>query len=147
MLLLDCCSSCSDLLLANIDGEDSKYSCELHHSLYSWMGSGSDGGYLGRDAVTFLSSLLSGAAGAYRLVVTEDAEIHTDVRIEPGMDVHIVGAIALGDAIPTWGSGSFSVGERAKLSLARLILDLQARIVAVAGADVFLAQMSLQPGN
>ena len=33
-----------DLLLANIDGEDSKYSCELHHGRYSWMGAASDGG-------------------------------------------------------------------------------------------------------
>ena len=26
-------------MLLNIDGEDSKMSCELHHALYSWMGS------------------------------------------------------------------------------------------------------------
>ena len=46
----ECVPACSpelhgDLLLANIDGEDSKYSCELHHSRYSWMGAASDGGY------------------------------------------------------------------------------------------------------
>ena len=26
------------MLLLNIDGEDSKMSCELHHELYSWVG-------------------------------------------------------------------------------------------------------------
>ena len=53
----DCVPACDeelhgDLLLANIDGEDSKYSCELHHSKYSWMGSAADGGYLGRVSTT-----------------------------------------------------------------------------------------------
>ena len=66
----ECVPRCSpalhgDLLLANIDGEDSKYSCELHHSLFSWMGAASDGGFLGQDSVALLSSLLSRAAGAY----------------------------------------------------------------------------------
>ena len=31
------------LLLLNIDGNDSKLSCELHHGLYSWMGEATDG--------------------------------------------------------------------------------------------------------
>ena len=136
-----------DLLLANIDGEDSRYSCELHHSLYSWMGSGADGGFLGRDAIAFLSSLLSGAAGAYRLIVTEDAEIHTDVRIEPGMDVHIAGAIALEDDPPYWGTGSFSVGERARLSLSRLVLDLAATVAVVPGGDLILTELTLGAGQ
>jgi hypothetical protein len=30
-------------LLLNIDGNDSKLSCELHHGLYSWMGEATDG--------------------------------------------------------------------------------------------------------
>eukprot|EP01043_Picozoa_sp_COSAG02_P032372 COSAG02_NODE_2159_length_9628_cov_7.080596_9_plen_616_part_00 len=135
-----------DLLLANIDGEDSKYSCELHHTLYSWIGGGSDGGYLGEDVVAFLSSLLSGAPGAYRLIVTRDAEISTDVPIRPGMDVHIVGSIAL-ESLPRWGSGSFAVGNRARLSLARLILDLNAVIQVEPGGDLSLAYMSLHTGQ
>eukprot|EP01043_Picozoa_sp_COSAG02_P018612 COSAG02_NODE_873_length_16302_cov_113.473616_15_plen_884_part_00 len=135
-----------DLLLANIDGEDSKYSCELHHTLYSWIGGGSDGGYLGEDAVAFLSSLLSGAPGAYRLIVTRDADISTNVVIKPGMDVHIVGSIAL-ESLPSWGSGSFSVGNRARLSLARLYLDLNAVIQVEPGGDVSLAYMSLHTGQ
>ena len=39
----DCVPTCTAdrhgvLLLLNIDGEDSKLSCELHHALYSWVG-------------------------------------------------------------------------------------------------------------
>lgn len=33
------------------------------------MGAASDGGYLGKDVLAFLSSLLSGAAGAYRITI------------------------------------------------------------------------------
>ena len=40
----DCVPECSEayhgyLLLLNIEGEDSKLSCELHHGFYSWVGS------------------------------------------------------------------------------------------------------------
>ena len=39
----DCVPRCAEeyhgyQLLLNIGGEDSKMSCELHHSLYSWVG-------------------------------------------------------------------------------------------------------------
>jgi hypothetical protein len=40
----DCVPDCSEayhgfLMLLNIEGDDSKLSCELHHGLYSWVGS------------------------------------------------------------------------------------------------------------
>ena len=34
-------------LLATIDGTDTKFSCDLAHGLYSWMGAASEGGYRG----------------------------------------------------------------------------------------------------
>ena len=132
-----------DLLLANIDGEDTKYSCQEHHGLFSWMGSSADGGYLGHDAIAFLSSLLAGASGAYRLSVTEDAEIHTSVLIQPGMDCRIAGSEALRHDLPSWGTGSFTVGNRALLSLVRIVLDQNARVEVLPGGDVSLAEMPL----
>ena len=49
-------------LLATIDGTDTKFSCNLAHGLYSWMGAASEGGYLGADAQSFFSAVVSGAA-------------------------------------------------------------------------------------
>jgi hypothetical protein len=40
-------------LLATIDGTDTKFSCNLAHGLYSWMGAASEGGYLGIDSDSF----------------------------------------------------------------------------------------------
>ena len=37
------------LLLLNLDGEDTKLTCELHHGLYSWVGGSADGGFIGTD--------------------------------------------------------------------------------------------------
>jgi hypothetical protein len=53
------------LMLLNIDGEDSKLSCELHHGQFSWLGPASEGGYLGSDVEAFVSAIVSGAAGIY----------------------------------------------------------------------------------
>ena len=50
-------------LLATIDGSDTKFSCNLAHGLFSWMGAASMGIYLGDDFASFFSSVISGAAG------------------------------------------------------------------------------------
>ena len=42
-------------LLATMDGTDTKFSCNLAHGLYSWMGAASEGGFLGRDVASFFS--------------------------------------------------------------------------------------------
>ena len=39
----DCVPACSEdyhgvLMLLNIEGDDSKFACELRHGLYSWVG-------------------------------------------------------------------------------------------------------------
>jgi hypothetical protein len=149
----NCVPACSaalrgDLLLMNLNGEDSKYhlhvplnhdqksglteeclclampilillawsrySCELHHGLHSWVGAATDGGYLGSDARAFVSAVLSGAAGYYALALDANAVVAVDVVIHPGQDVHISGG---GRASPTWGDGSFTVQQGGSLSL------------------------------
>ena len=76
----DCVPECSEryhgyLMLLNIDGDDSKLSCELHHGYYSWVGAATDGGYMGADAQSFFSAVVSGAAGVYIVTLTADAGI------------------------------------------------------------------------
>jgi hypothetical protein len=119
-----CVPACSaalrgDLLLMNLNGDDSKYSCELHHGLHSWVGAATDGGYLGSDAQAFVSAVLSGAAGYYALALTGDAGVATDLIIRPGQDVHITGG---GASAPTWGSSSFMVQQGGSLLLNHLTL-------------------------
>jgi hypothetical protein len=104
-------------LLATIDGSDTKFSCNLAHGLFSWMGAASMGGYLGDDFASFFSSVISGAAGFYIVTLTEDAGISADLQIRPGQDVRISGASGLA-AAPNWGNGGFTVHERGSLSLA-----------------------------
>jgi hypothetical protein len=64
-------------LLATIDGTDTKFSCNLAHGLYSWMGAASEGGYLGADTFAFFSAVVSWAAGAYLVTLAQDAEVST----------------------------------------------------------------------
>ena len=47
-------------LLANIHGEDVKYTCELHQALYSWLGGATDGGFIGTDIKSFISAVYGG---------------------------------------------------------------------------------------
>jgi hypothetical protein len=118
-----CVPACSealrgDLLLMNLGGEDSKYSCELHHGLHSWVGAATDGGYLGSDVQTFLSAVLSGAAGYYALTLGADAGVAVDVVIHPGQDVRISG----GASASSWGLGSFTVQQGGSLLVAGVAL-------------------------
>eukprot|EP01047_Picozoa_sp_COSAG01_P055411 COSAG01_NODE_6167_length_3814_cov_24.241992_2_plen_559_part_00 len=119
-----------DLLLMNLNGEDSKYSCELHHGLHSWVGAATDGGYLGRDARTFVSAVVSAAAGYYALLLAESARISADVTVRLGQDVRVSGSSGGGSSTtaawpastpPLWGDGAFLV-ERGRLQLAHLVL-------------------------
>ena len=107
-------------LLATIDGTDTKFSCNLAHGLYSWMGAASEGGYLGADVQSFFSAVVSGAAGSYLLTLTEDAGIATELVIQPGQDVRISGNFGL--AVPSWGTGGFEVQQFGSLSLAGVAL-------------------------
>ena len=131
------CNACCNVtthgyeLLATIDGTDTKFSCNLAHMLYSWMGAASEGGYLGADFASFFASVVSGAAGAYFLTLMMNVGIHTDLTIQPGQNVHIAGDPALTE-LPIWGAGGFVLSEMGVLSLTHL---------AVTG------RMTLQPGS
>ena len=108
-------------LLATIDGTDTKFSCNLAHGLFSWMGAASEGGYLGADFASFFSAVVSGAAGSYIVTLTEDAGISTDLAIRPGQDVRIGGDRLLRSP-PSWGMGSIEISQFASLSLSYLML-------------------------
>eukprot|EP01043_Picozoa_sp_COSAG02_P054728 COSAG02_NODE_6243_length_3704_cov_12.964494_1_plen_640_part_00 len=136
----DCVPECSEryhgyLMLLNIDGDDSKLSCELRHGLYSWMGAASEGGYLGADAQSFFSAVVSGAAGSYIVTLTADADINTELVIRPGQDVRISGR---GES---WGSGGFTVQVGGSLSLAGVALA--GSLMALDGSSVTVSGGSL----
>jgi hypothetical protein len=144
--ILTCVPACNAThhgyeLLATIDGTDTKFSCNLANMLYSWMGAASEGGYLGSDFASFFSAVVSGAAGAYLVMLTEDAGIATDLAIRPGQDVRIIGTPGLA-AAPSWGSGGFTVEERGSLSLTSVALSASA-IIGVSGGALSLAQMAV----
>eukprot|EP01045_Picozoa_sp_COSAG04_P004843 COSAG04_NODE_216_length_19953_cov_85.343558_14_plen_446_part_00 len=88
-------------LLATIDGTDSTFSCKLAYGLYSWMGLSSDGGYLGQEFASFLSAVISGAAGFYIVTLSAGAGTLTDVMVQPGQSVHVSGDPSLVDP-PDW---------------------------------------------
>jgi hypothetical protein len=127
-----------DLLLLAVNGEDSKYSCELHHGQYSWVGPAAEGGYLGSDALTFVSAVVSGAAGLFMLTLTNSASISTLLTVEPGQIV-AVSAIA-GNHIG-WGTGGFSVLQRGALTLGQLTVN--GPMTVAAGATLQLNAVTL----
>jgi hypothetical protein len=134
--ILTCVPACNTTthgyeLLATIDGTDTKFSCNLAHGLYSWMGAASEGGFLGLDFAAFFSAVVSGAAGFYIVTLSEDARISTDVTIHPGQDVRINGDRSRVSK-PSWGTGSIEISQLASLSLSYLMLP--GAINAVPGA-------------
>eukprot|EP01050_Picozoa_sp_SAG11_P012248 SAG11_NODE_1351_length_5135_cov_2.092931_2_plen_314_part_00 len=90
--------------------------CNVMDMLYAWVGQASLGGYIGDVFAAFFSSVISGASGTYMVKITPNQNVRTDLMIEPGQVVVINGDRALPHP-PTWGSGGFTVGESASLSL------------------------------
>ena len=78
--------------------------------------------------------------------MNEDADIDTDVTIQPGMRVTIRGDYGLMDP-PSWGMGSFAILQEATLSLAYIRLDIAATIDVAAGGSLALADMALLAGQ
>ena len=101
------------LLSIEIDGRGTVMTC---NKVDGRQGQASLGGYIGDDLSSFFSSVVSGAAGTYTGTLTQDAGISTDLTIQPGQIVLLTGDIAVVQA-PLWGSGGFTVGEAASLSL------------------------------
>eukprot|EP01050_Picozoa_sp_SAG11_P016529 SAG11_NODE_2265_length_3604_cov_1.956646_2_plen_673_part_00 len=110
------------LLSIEIDGRGTVMTCNVIDLLYAWVGQASLGGYIGAIFEAFFSSVISGAAGTYMIKMTKNQTVHTDLTIEPGQVVVINGDRALPQP-PTWGSGSFTVGESASLSLGHMQID------------------------
>jgi hypothetical protein len=128
----ECIPECAEnvhgyLMLLNIQGEDSKLSCELHRGLYSWVGAATDGGYLGSDIETFIPAVISGAAGSYNVIQTEPAMMTTDLVIQPGQTVRISGGLP--SPVP-WGRGDMVVNGRGSLALAMLRLSGAVSVLA-----------------
>ena len=128
-------------MLATIDDTDTKFSCNLAHGLYSWMGAASEGGYLGEDFEAFLAAVISGAAGDYLVTMMSDQSNTVDLDVQPEQVVHISGDPDLIDA-PTWGVGGFVVHQSAQLALTFVQLATTATIQVLVGGDLSLATMS-----
>eukprot|EP01046_Picozoa_sp_COSAG06_P002765 COSAG06_NODE_101_length_24097_cov_15.305150_4_plen_1590_part_00 len=103
-------------LLATIDGSDTKFSCNVAHGLYSWMGAASEGGYIGSDAFAFLSAILSHAAGTFVCQIDDSTEVSTAVDLITGQGATLTGGVSI-----VWsfrGEGAaFSVGAQASLDI------------------------------
>eukprot|EP01050_Picozoa_sp_SAG11_P006696 SAG11_NODE_530_length_8718_cov_12.724910_2_plen_1534_part_00 len=119
--MLTCVFACNTtthgyLLLVNINGEDTKLTCELHHGLYSWNGGSADGGFMGADPRALYSAVFSGAAGTYVGTLSVDANISTALTVHRDQIVQLAGNRAL-PAPPVWGSGGFVITEGGSLAL------------------------------
>jgi hypothetical protein len=150
----ECIPDCSEqvrgyLLLLNIDGNDSKLSCELHRGLYSWVGAATDGGYIGADIATFTSSIISAAPGSFVVVLMHNAGILADLTIQRGQMAVVSGDRSLPTA-PAWGSSAFVVQQDASLSLIYVSLEgaitLQPGAMALTLSDCANADVITGPG-
>ena len=136
----DCVPACDEtthsyMLLATIDGDDSSFTCEIHHGLYSWVGKSAAGGFLGADIRAFISAIIAGAAGFYSVTVAEnDAKVSLDLTIQPGQSVSILGDPAVADdggaPTPIWGGGGFHVVQGGTLTLRNIQLALYSTVIA-----------------
>eukprot|EP01052_Picozoa_sp_SAG31_P024531 SAG31_NODE_2093_length_6459_cov_3.398585_3_plen_494_part_00 len=163
--ILSCVPACNAThhgfeLLATIDGTDTKLSCNLANQQYSWVGAAALGGFLGSDVAAFVSAVISGAAGTYVLTLTEDADVETDLVVQPGQNVIINGDPGLMEG-PNWGTGAFTVREGGTLSLTHIELTWSSgspsggggsgtassvtEVVSVSGGSLSLAQMAVTP--
>jgi hypothetical protein len=120
-ILDDCIPNCDastngDVLLLYHNGNDMRLLCEISSFLYSWVGAATLGGFLGHNVAAFVSAVISGAAGTYDLTLVDDADINTDLVVQPWQNVIITGDMSLVEA-PSWGSGGFTVREDASLTL------------------------------
>jgi hypothetical protein len=143
----DCVPRCEpetngDLLLLNMDGDDTKLTCELHQTFFSWVGSSADGGYYGSDANTFFAAVSTGAAGTYVLDLGADADFRAKLVIGLGQSVVITGDRSL-PAPLAWGTGSFEVKEGGALAMSYLALSVSAITLDAGARAVALTDCAL----
>eukprot|EP01050_Picozoa_sp_SAG11_P002791 SAG11_NODE_145_length_14811_cov_24.558931_9_plen_1225_part_00 len=144
----DCIPMCEEavngyLLLLNVNGEDTKMTCELHHLLYSWVGGAADGSYIGEDVLAFISAVLSHAAGIFALAFGPSTTTGTAVDLVSGQSAKI--AAAPSASFVTWtytGSGAaFQIGAGATLQMNQIM------VVAASGLAFRLDPGSSLSGN
>ena len=122
-------------LLATIDGTDTKFSCAISNLLFSWVGVAALGGYLGQNVLAFISAVISGAAGTYVLTLTADADVDTDLTMQPGQHAIISRDPAVMET-PSWGGGGFAVERGATLTLDGI--EISGQVVVAEGAALVL---------
>jgi hypothetical protein len=141
-------------LIATIDGTDTKFSCTLANMLYSWVRTAALGGYIGNDIDIFLSTIISGAAGAYIFTfvgknITNDEAF---LQMRRGQHVHIVdGSSSFGDNY-VWISivtrDEFVVLTFASLTITNIHVAIGGpNIVARQGSHLYLQNAHLSGGK
>ena len=136
--ILTCVPACNATthgyeLLATIDGTDTKFSCNVANLLFSWIGAAALGGFLGQNVNSFVSAVISGAAGTYVLTLVEDAGVSVDLATQPGQHVIIAGDPSMTEP-PAWGSGGFAVRGHGELSFRHI--SLRSSISVLAGGKL-----------
>ena len=126
-------------LLMTVDQSDVRVSCKLHAGLFSWAGAVSEGSYFGDDTELFISTLVSGAAGRYILMLRVSPGVQTTLNVQRNQEVRISGDRAL-LAQPQWGSGGFIVRSGGSLALSYLH-------VSILGGDDGSTSLVLQNGG
>eukprot|EP01049_Picozoa_sp_SAG25_P000322 SAG25_NODE_10_length_28450_cov_12.738775_2_plen_1259_part_00 len=91
-----------DLLLLNVDGDDSKYSCEMSHGKYSWVGPASDGGYFGEDMLSFLAAVITHAPGVFMCSMGASVAVSTSVDLVVGQHATLQGTASGNLTAPVW---------------------------------------------
>eukprot|EP01052_Picozoa_sp_SAG31_P023968 SAG31_NODE_2010_length_6670_cov_3.036220_4_plen_1142_part_00 len=162
----DCVPMCEEmtngyLLILNINGEDTKMTCELHHMLYSWIGGASDGGYIGTDRLAFISSVLSHAAGVFALTLRQIdasgsttlvdpdlAAVETAVDLVAGQSGTITGSDGM-VWIYTGSGAAFVVGVDAKLRISNLKVSATSGLAfrVADSSTIMLSAVLLQKGD
>ena len=132
-------------LLATIDGTDTKFSCNLAHGLYSWMGAASEGGYLGSDSAAFSTAIRSGAAGFY-MFSQAAAEVSCVASLTIRADQHVKMSTTNLEAV--WRHSSVAVANtlgvnsamevlaRATLTISGIAVEGQ---LAVLGGELYVS--------
>jgi hypothetical protein len=139
--ILNCdVSTAGDVLLLTHNGNDVRLLCQLANFLYSWIGAAGLGGFLGENVAAFVSAVISGVSGTYVLTLMRDADVSTDLRVEPEQNL-IISSGSLWTEAPSWGAGSFMIEDRGSLTLSNT--TVQGAISVGGGGNLLLDSVML----
>ena len=100
-----------------------------------------DGGYLGMDLASFISAIVSAAAGVYSVGMTGDRSIDIDLIFQPNQIVRV----SASSTSTVLGTGSLTISRDSELTLARITVS--APIEVQAGALLTLDGVRFAPGG